>query len=135
MASNPLPGWAQLEGAAQVRLAELGAHLLYLEKECLPTFAVEASMLHLKLGLEQIALEADPGVREALAGSLQELYGLLAVGTDPFLRAQFPVIPTTGATVRHRVLVVNGKLLVVNSKLLVLSSTLSSDLLEQPYAA
>lgn len=103
--------------AAQVRLTEFGEHLLEREADDLPTEHVVGQLLDLNQGLETAARLPLGADQDAVLGDLIERYALGAVGTDPFLRAQLPPVPTAGATVRRFVLGVNGKAVGVNSKL------------------
>lgn len=119
-----LPSWNEVVAAAKVRQAELGAALLRDEAEVLPTGQYEQAILDLRLGLELVATEPDPGRREVLTGYLIEAYGLNAVAIDPFLRPLLPAIPAEGAHLRYKALGANGRLLRLNGRLVILGATL-----------
>lgn len=117
--------WNDVVAAAKVRQAELGAVLLQAEAEVLPTHEYEQAILDLRLGLELVATESDPGKRELLTGYLIEAYGLNAVAVDPFLRPVLPAIPATGTRLRYRILSANNRLLRINGRLVVMGVTLA----------
>ena len=102
--------------AAQVQLMELGRTLLAREAAGLPTAAREASLLDLRFGLERAAQLLPGPDQDAVLGYLIETYGLLAVGTDPFLRPLLPPVPATGAVVRYRVRAANGRAVGANAR-------------------
>ena len=94
---------ALLYDAAQVRLAGFGASYLARTTAGLPTDVVTARLRHLHGGLEVLALLPIGSDQDAVAGRLIEVYGLLGVAQDPFLRPLLPAIPVAGANVRLRV--------------------------------
>ena len=61
-------------------------------------------------------MSADEAERTAFLSYAQETYGLLAVDTDPLLRPLLPPVPTTGATVRLRAFLLNGRVARLNGK-------------------
>jgi hypothetical protein len=101
--------------AAQVRLKEFGEHIIELESDDLPDDLPVGQLVDLYQGLETAARLPTGPEQDAVLGDLMERYALGAVGIDPFLRAQLPAIPTTGAVVRRLVLGVNGGVARVNS--------------------
>lgn len=102
--------------AAQVELMEMGRTLLAREVAGRTTVRAEAGLLDLRFGLERAA-QLLPGVdQDAVLGYLIETYGLLAIGTDPFLRPLLPPVPTAGAVVRYRVRAANGRAVGANAR-------------------
>ena len=116
--------FASVFDAAQVRLAQLGQTIVEREERGLDTEAEELAVLDLRFGLEVVAQLAPGKEQNQVLGYLIETYGLLAVGTDPFLRPLLPPVPATGGTIVRRVLAINNKALVVNGKLLSLGARL-----------
>ena len=110
--------FAPLFDAAQVRLAQFGQAVLSREARGLDTQAEEAALLDLRFGLEAIAQLLPGADQDAVIGYLIERYGLLRVGTDPFLRPLLPPVPVGGATVRRYVLSINARAIVANSTLI-----------------
>ena len=115
--------------ASQVRLSELAVayDIAMRDGDATRASRLLLSALDLVLGNEQAesSLNDAPGVDATIiCAYLQETYGLLAVGQDPFLRPLLPPIPVTGATVRRLVLAVNGRVIVANSSLIGMGSAL-----------
>ena len=116
--------FAPLFDAAQVRLSQFGQAILAREALGLDTGPEEMAVLDLRFGLEVIA-QLPPGTdQDIVIGYLIETYGLLAVGTDPFLRPLLPPVPITGATVRRFIISVNSRAIVANSSLIGMGGTL-----------
>lgn len=122
MANLLPPAYANLYDPAQVRLNQLGEALLAAEAEVLPTDRIELAVADLFQGLDALAVEADPGHRELLGGYLNEVYGLLSVGLDPFLRAALPPLSAGGNQIRYKVRGINGKVRLFNNALLIARS-------------
>ncbi|GAC1589671.1 MAG: hypothetical protein NVS3B25_07440 [Hymenobacter sp.] len=112
----PVASFGSVFDAAQVRLAQLGQAWLDAYAAARPTDRFEAALLDLRFGLETVAQLAPGPDQDTVVGYLIETYGLLAVGTDPFLRPLLPPIPASGATVRYLAYAINGKLLRDNGK-------------------
>lgn len=111
--------YAAVHAAALVRKAEIEQRMLRLEAEGLDAQAEYLAMLDLHGGLEEVAQASSAQAQADILGYLIETYGLLAIGTDPLLRPLLPPIPATGATVRYKVLGLNGRALVLNGNKLV----------------
>lgn len=110
--------------AAQVRLAEFGLHLLALEADDLPDDGPVGQLLDLHQGLETAARLPAGADQDAVLGDLMERYGLGAVGVDPFLRAQLPLLSAGGSQVVPLVLNINGYDVVVNGYLVGMGAVL-----------
>jgi hypothetical protein len=112
---------------AHVRLAELGRALLDAQardNEGDVTRLV-SSILHLRLALEDAArLPALSPEQAQILSYLCETYGLAYALTDPLLRSLLPAIPADGATVRYKVLGLNGKAVTINGKLIAVGASL-----------
>ena len=115
--------------ASQVRLSEVAVAYDVAMKLGDPVRArsLLLSALDLILGNEQAdsSINDLPGVDATIiCAYLQETYGLLAVGQDPFLRPLLPPIPVTGAMVRRFVLTINARAIVANTSLIGMGSEL-----------
>jgi hypothetical protein len=112
-----MSNYASVYDAAQVRLDQFAAEYQRLKSEVLPYMRPVRQAIDLRLGLERAAKLPAGADQDTVLGYLIETYGLLAVGADPFLRAQLPLVPTQGATIRRRVLAGNGKAMLLSRKL------------------
>ena len=106
--------------AGLVRVGQLALALVAEEARPVPDAArilrLERQLIDLYGGMEVVAATADPVDRDKALGYLNETYGLLAVGIDPLLRAQFPAIGVGGAVIHRQAFYINGGVVLINGK-------------------